>query len=224
MTDVSSHPDPDQHGGAEGSSPTYHPPAYLARQAAQSRPLSPYTSPTMPGKRWAGLGFGVLLLVLLVAICSGGVNAAGAFLGSSSATPTTAHTAGNRSSNSGLAAGTATATDTPTPAPTDTPTPSPTPRPTATSTPVPPTATPISQPTCIPNAVNCNPWGYNFSCCNHIYSPPSNFCDYFNCIPSFWQHTNGYVEECKDGEYSHSGGVQGSCSYHGGNWRPLLRP
>jgi hypothetical protein len=51
-------------------------------------------------------------------------------------------------------------------------------------------------------------------------------CDYFSCIPSFWQNTNGYVEECQDGEFSHSGGRSGSCScsYHGGTWRPLYAP
>ena len=69
-----------------------------------------------------------------------------------------------------------------------------------------------------------NPWGYNF--CdyysgNTISSPPSNFCSYFACIASFWRYTNGYVEECADGYYSHSGGVSGSCSSHSGNLRPL---
>ncbi len=66
-----------------------------------------------------------------------------------------------------------------------------------------------------------NPWNYNFCGVGTIMSPPSNFCSYFSCIPSFWQSTNGYVEECVDGMYSHSGGVSGSCSSHGGNLRPL---
>jgi len=87
-----------------------------------------------------------------------------------------------------------------------------------------PTNTPHAQPTKTPCADPCNPWGYNFSCCNYIYSPPSNFCSYFNCIPSFWNQTNGYVEECQDATFSHSGGVSGSCSHHGGNWRPLYAP
>ena len=69
-----------------------------------------------------------------------------------------------------------------------------------------------------------NPWGYNF--CdyyggNTITNPPSNFCSYFACIASFWTSTNGYVAECIDTKYSHSGGVQGACSSHGGEWRPL---
>src|SRR5450631_1065745 len=66
-----------------------------------------------------------------------------------------------------------------------------------------------------------NPWNYNFCGGGTISSPPTNFCSYFNCIPSFWQFTNGYVEECVDTMYSHSGGVSGSCSSHGGNLRPL---
>ena len=54
------------------------------------------------------------------------------------------------------------------------------------------------------------------------YSPPSSFCKYFNCIPSFWTSTNGYIEECVDETYSHSGGR--SCSYHVVNQRPLYQP
>jgi hypothetical protein len=53
---------------------------------------------------------------------------------------------------------TATATSTPQPKPTATPKPR-------------PTATPKPKPTCIPGAVNCNPWGYNFTHGSHIYNP-----------------------------------------------------
>jgi hypothetical protein len=69
-----------------------------------------------------------------------------------------------------------------------------------------------------------NPWGYNFCGGSVITSPPLDFCTYFACIPSFWTNANGYVEECIDGLYSHSGGRSGSCSSHQGNWRPLLSP
>jgi hypothetical protein len=71
--------------------------------------------------------------------------------------------------------------------------------------------------------VNGNPWGYNFSCCRHITSVSGSFCRYFRCIPNFWKSTNGYVVECKDGTYSHSGGRRGACSYHRGVWRALLK-
>lgn len=68
-----------------------------------------------------------------------------------------------------------------------------------------------------------NPWGYNFKPGSVIYNPPADFCAYFDCIPSFWDSTNGYVMQCADLMFSHSGGRQGSCSYHGGNYRPLYR-
>jgi hypothetical protein len=95
-----------------------------------------------------------------------------------------------------------------------------------------PTAAPTARPTAVPTArptapppnlcgAPPNPWNYNFCGGGTISSPPSNFCSYFNCIPSFWQSTKGYVEECQDGTYSHSGGRSGSCSSHGGNLRAL---
>lgn len=95
----------------------------------------------------------------------------------------------------------------------------PTPKPTATPKPK-PTATPKPKPTCIPGAVNCNPWGYNFNPGNLIYSVPSGFCGYFSCISTFF-NGRGYVVQCQDGMFSKSGGIQGSCSHHGGDRRPL---
>lgn len=116
----------------------------------------------------------------------------------------------------------ATPAPTPTPRATPTPTPAPTPPP---STPKPiPTAVPTAAPTAAP-ANLCgapqNPWGYNFCGGGFLYSPDPSFCNYFNCIPSFWQSTNGYVDQCNDGTFSHSGGRSGACSYHGGENRPL---
>src|SRR6266567_9391142 len=106
---------------------------------------------------------------------------------------------------------TSTATPTPnlvvTPAATPTPKPKPTPKP-----------TPKPKPSC--NAVNGNPWCYNFSPGNLIYNPHASFCSYFACIGNFW-NGRGYVVECNDGDYSKSGGIRGSCSYHHGVWRPL---
>jgi hypothetical protein len=80
---------------------------------------------------------------------------------------------------------------------------------------------PAAQNTC---GAPANPWGYNFCGGNLIYSPPSNLCSVFNCIPNFWRSTAGYVDQCNDGTYSHSGGRQGACSYHGGEKRPLYSP
>jgi hypothetical protein len=127
-----------------------------------------------------------------------------------------------------------------TPTPSDTAAPNPTASPATTATPtrlitqkpVVPAATPKPTIRATPPppapfnycGAPVNPWHYNFCSGAVISSPPANICAYFNCIASFWKSTNGYVEECKDGMYSHSGGVSGSCSSHGGNWRPLLHP
>ena len=70
--------------------------------------------------------------------------------------------------------------------------------------------------------VNHNPWWYNFTPPgNLIYHPASAFCKYFGCVSTFWTSTNGYVAECVDGKYTHSGGISGACSRNGGVLRPL---
>jgi len=176
------------------------------------------------------------VLTLMVCSCCSCTGLVGALGGGTSTAQSTATTS-SHTSNSGIVLfGTATATSgstatatpdaTATPAATSTattqPTATPHPQPTATPKPKPqPTATPKPKPTCIPGAVNCNPWGYNFSSGSYIYSPPGSFCSYFRCINNFWNGI-GYVMECQDGMYSKSGGHSGSCSYHGGNLRPLL--
>lgn len=91
-----------------------------------------------------------------------------------------------------------------------------------------PTPIPTLAPTSVPTAAQAdlcgapqNPWGYNFCGGGLIYAPDPSFCDYFNCIPSFWRSTNGYVVQCNDGLFSHSGGRRGACSSHGGEGRSL---
>lgn len=42
-----------------------------------------------------------------------------------------------------------------------------------------------------------------------------SFCTTHACIDNFSEGT-GYIVECSDGEWSHSGGRPGACSYHGG--------
>src|SRR4029077_204404 len=100
------------------------------------------------------------------------------------------------------------------------PSPSPRPTPSPSPSPSPPQAAPAPPP---PDRCGAppNPWGYNFCGGAYIFKPPSNFCTYFVCIGTFWSTTNGYVAECFDGAYSHSGGQRGVCSHHGGEWRPL---
>jgi hypothetical protein len=41
------------------------------------------------------------------------------------------------------------------------------------------------------------------------------FCDTHACIPNF-SNGSGYIVQCNDGMWSHSGGEAGACSYHGG--------
>ena len=110
----------------------------------------------------------------------------------------------------------------PTPSPTDTPTPTPSPTPTPTPAPIQQSAQqPVQQsqpvePPAKASGVNGNPWGYNFTPGSLIYDPNSGFCSYFSCVTTFWKDTNGYVVECGNGKYSHSGGVKGACSEDGG--------
>src|SRR5262249_6704992 len=69
-----------------------------------------------------------------------------------------------------------------------------------------------------------NPWSYTYCGGLRIQSPPTNLCNVFACIPTFWKQKRGYVIQCTDGLLSHSGGIRGSCSGHGGNARPLYAP
>ena len=120
-------------------------------------------------------------------------------------------------------------TPTPTSRPTQTPKPTLTPAPTPTPTPTPRPATPTALPTATPVVQDLcgapsNTWGYNFCSGAVIDSPPSNFCDVFTpCIASFWTSTSGYVVQCVDGSYSHSGGRSGVCNDHGGEKRALFQ-
>jgi hypothetical protein len=43
----------------------------------------------------------------------------------------------------------------------------------------------------------------------------TSFCTTHECIPSF-DEGNGSIVKCEDGEWSHSGGLPGACSWHGG--------
>jgi len=93
----------------------------------------------------------------------------------------------------------------------------------------PPAAQPVQTtppaPPARPVAATCgapaNPDGYNF--CGRgglIYTFPSDFCNYFDCIANY-PNGAGYIDECSDETYSHSGGRPGACSHHGGELRPV---
>lgn len=105
-------------------------------------------------------------------------------------------------------------------APTTRPTSGPGPRPTATPVQTKPTATPTP---C--KYINCNPWGYNFTCCHEITNVNINvnFCSYFTCDSNFW-NGSGSVVECQDGYYELRHGYPFSCAGHGGELRLLFAP
>ena len=61
-----------------------------------------------------------------------------------------------------------------------------------------------------------NPYGYSYCGSGSVViSPPADICTYFKCIPYFLKG-KGFMEECRDGMVSMSGGRRGACSYHGG--------
>jgi hypothetical protein len=68
-----------------------------------------------------------------------------------------------------------------------------------------------------------NPFGYTFCGGQVITAPDPAVCNYFNCIPYF-PKGKGYMEQCRDGMYSMSGGRSGACSSHGGENQPVLTP
>ncbi len=180
-----------------------------------------------------GVGCGTLFLALLLCMCS--LTAIG---GNHQASTPVAQTGQSVATQAVQKPNTSEPTPTPTVMPTVTPTPTPVPTAAPTLPPTHPPA-PLTQPTHppaprtqparppapqqppAPVGVNGNPWGYNFSPGNFIYDPPADFCDYFNCIASFGRNTSGYVDECNDETFSHSGGRPGACSRHGGEMRPL---
>ena len=47
------------------------------------------------------------------------------------------------------------------------------------------------------------------------HAADAEFCSTHGCIANF-PNGNGYVVQCADGEWSHSGGLSGACSDHGG--------
>lgn len=84
---------------------------------------------------------------------------------------------------------------------------------------------PTHKPTPPPSTCGApaNPYGFNFCGRGHaIYSSdlPGGVCSYFDCIPNF-SNGHGYMVECHDTTYSMSGGIQGACSHHSGEWREV---
>ncbi|GLV55902.1 hypothetical protein KDH_27460 [Dictyobacter sp. S3.2.2.5] len=194
------------------------PPPYTPRPMPHQRLLAWYRRRNLFGK----LGIGCVGLIVILSMCTCSIAMA-----NPSASQQSASTAPTTQAKAQPTHAPVKPTATPTPAPTPTPTPTPKPRPTPippTPTPVPPAPTQAPAPPPMQTGVNGNPWGYNFNSGRDIYDPNPDFCSYFNCIKSFWTSTNGYVVECNDGEYSHSGGRSGACSRNGGVEATLLEP
>jgi hypothetical protein len=158
------------------------------------------------------------IVIGIIGAAAGGVGTNGSpvaqIAASPSASPSASPTTPHKESPSALPS------PKPSPKPSSEPSPKPSPKPSPR-----PKPSPIPKPPPVKNTCGApaNPWGYNFCGGQFIYSPASGFCGYFNCIASFWTSTNGYVDQCVDGTYSHSGGRQGACSHHGGERRPLYR-
>src|SRR5260221_7156328 len=168
------------------------------------------------------LGIGCMVLLLGFAVCTIAITAIAANSANNTATATpTATTAATQAAilvATTTVARTVQPTQKPTQEPTQKPTPMPTPHPQPTQPP--PKATP--PPSC--QAVNNNPWCYNFLPGKLIYVPPNGFCSYFNCIATFYAPDDpgdGYIVECQDSTYSQSGGESGACSSHGGVLKSL---
>jgi hypothetical protein len=206
-----------------GPIPIYFGPAHA--QAAQQSMVIWSRFRAMPRKAQVLMAVGVTLTLVVASCCSctGLFGALGPMSAIAQSTATRGSTnAGSVSYRAGAIATATEAQPSPTAQPTATATAMP--QPTATPKPRPqPTATPTPKPTCIPGAVNCNPWGYTFTPGHYIFTVPAGFCTYFACSNNFYSG-KGFVMECHDGMYSKSGGFSGSCSHHGGNWRPLYAP
>ena len=201
----------------------------------------------LPGMRSATGAGAVAALLLLYGTVIPGASFAGLVVAGSKGSPPTQASPGSSStatttpdsaleqSDQAIPVPTPAPTQAPTPTPTLAPTPEPTPvpvPPTPAPTAPPPTARPTPAPTAPPppppptQAANLcgapsNPYGYNFCGGSYLYNPAADICSYIDCIASFWTSTNGYVDQCVDGTFSHSGGRSGACSHHGGESRPL---
>jgi hypothetical protein len=77
------------------------------------------------------------------------------------------------------------------------------------------TLTELAPPAPIPSAPPIPPPTTTGGVGSYDHSGDAAFCSIHVCIGRFTTEP-GYIVECSDGTYSHAGGIQGACSYHGG--------
>jgi hypothetical protein len=77
------------------------------------------------------------------------------------------------------------------------------------------TPTPPATPTSSPPPASTTPAVPSEDVGSMSHAGDAQFCSKHPCIPNF-PNGNGAVVKCADGEYSHSGGLSGACSSHGG--------
>lgn len=195
----------------------------------------PPIPPTGPKKKVGKTGLIIGIVAAVLILCCGGLTLIGALVGNPTPAAKTAAATERSPSPSSPGSPTASApatmpvaappastapvaTTTP-PAPPAVHTTGPAAKPTTRA----PTTKAATQPPAAPVdlcGAPANPYGYNFCGGSTITNPPSDICNYLSCIGNFW-NGRGYIEQCQDGMFSKSGGIQGSCSSHGGNRRPL---
>jgi hypothetical protein len=97
---------------------------------------------------------------------------------------------------------------------------------TPTPTPIPPTPTPEQvQPTSVPTqapAPTCDMYEAGGVCYDTnsaggspVTVTPAGFCSAYPCVTDFSTANRGYIVECGNGKWSHSGGITGVCSRDG---------
>ena len=202
-------------------------PQPLSGQPGPYQQMPPVKPPKASKKKIFAVGCGSLIAILfLCSLCSVAFRSGNKSQTASVQTQST-HAALDADHTPTIVAPTATSTPSSTPTPTPTATLAPTPTPVQQNQPTPP---PVQQPaptqpppSTQPPAPTCNGATINGACYNTdpnggtlVYSPPSTFCNYFTCVSSFWTATSGYVAECANAKYTHSGGVSGACSKDGG--------
>lgn len=188
----------------------------------------PGQRPPKKRRKWPWITAGVVFVFLVIAGIAGANSPKPTPAAIASPKRATATTAATASTATASTQPTTTTPLSPTAMPTTASVPAivpPQPPPAVTASP-PVVVAPVQPPSQPPPPANLcgapqNPYGYNY--CGrgaNVSNPPNDVCTYFSCIANF-PNGKGYMEECRDGTVSKSGGIQGSCSKHGGDQRAI---